>query len=67
MLKIKLIVYNNCEQANMDRVIDSAMEQLNYIKILEDNMAIELLDDKTKEALRNIVRKYQEASFKRIK
>ena len=46
---------NNCEQANMDRVIDSAMEQLNYIRILEDNMAIELLDDKTKELLDSII------------
>lgn len=56
---------NNCEQANMDRVIDSAMEQLNYIKILEDNMAIELLDDKTKEAL-EYRKKYQEASLKEL-
>lgn len=56
---------NNCEQANMDRVIDSAMEQLNYIKTLEDNMAIELLDDKTREAL-EYRRKYQEASLKEL-
>ena len=56
---------NNCEQANMDRVIDSAMEQLNYIKILEDNMAMELLDDKTKEAL-EYRKKYQEASLKEL-
>ena len=56
---------NNCEQANMDRVIDSAMEQLKYIKILEDNMAIELLDDKTKEAL-EYRKKYQEASLKEL-
>ena len=56
---------NNCEQANMDRVIDSAMEQLRYIKILEDNMAIELLDDKTKEAL-DYRKKYQETSLKEL-
>ena len=56
---------NNCEQANMDRVIDSAMEQLNYIKILEDNMATSLLDDKTKEAL-EFRKKYQEASLKEL-
>ena len=56
---------NNCEQPNMDRVIDSAMEQLKYIKILEDNMAIELLDDKTKEAL-EYRKKYQEASLKEL-
>lgn len=56
---------NNCEQANMDRVIDSAMEQLNYIKVLEDNMGVELLDDKTKEAL-EYRKKYQEASLKEL-
>ena len=56
---------NNCEQANMDRVIDSAMEQLKYIKILEDNLAVELLDDKTKEAL-EYRKKYQEASLKEL-
>ena len=56
---------NNCEQANMDRVLQTAMDQLNYIKILEDNMAIELLDDKTKEAL-EYRKKYQEASLKEL-
>lgn len=56
---------NNCEQANIDRVIDSAMEQLKYIKILEDNLAVELLDDKTKEAL-DYRKKYQEASLKEL-
>ena len=56
---------NNCEQANMDRVIDSALEQLKYIKILEDKLAVELLDDKTKEAL-EYRKKYQEASLKEL-
>ena len=56
---------NNCEQANMDRVLETAMEQLKYIKILEDNMGIELLDDKTKEAL-EYRKKYQEASLKEL-
>ena len=56
---------NNCEQANMDRVLQTAMDQLNYIKILEDNMAIELLDDKTKEAL-EYRKRYQEVSLKEL-
>ena len=56
---------NNCEQANMDRVLETAMEQLKYIKILEDNMGIELLDDKTREAL-EYRKKYQEASLKEL-
>lgn len=56
---------NNCEQANMDRVIANAMEQLKQIQVLRDNLAIELLDDKTKEAL--IYReKYKEASLKEL-
>ena len=49
----------------MDRVLQTAMDQLNYIKILEDNMAIELLDDKTKEAL-EYRKRYQEASLKEL-
>ena len=56
---------NNCEQANMDRVLQTAMDQLNYIKILEENFAVELLDDKTKEAL-EYRKKYQEASLKEL-
>ena len=56
---------NNCEQANMDRVLQTAMEQLNFIKILEENLAVELLDDKTKEAL-EYRKKYQEASLKEL-
>ncbi len=56
---------NNCEQANMDKVVKTSLEQLNYIKILEDNMAITLLDEKTKEAL-EYRKKYQEASLKEL-
>ncbi len=56
---------NNCEQANMDKIISSALTQLKNIQILEENYAIELLDDKTKEAL--IYRKkYPEASLKEL-
>ena len=49
----------------MDRVLQTAMEQLNYIKIIEDNLAVELLDDKTKEAL-EYRKRYQEASLKEL-
>lgn len=56
---------NNCEQANTDRVIETALSQLHYIKILKDLEAINLLDDKTKEAL--IYReKYPESSLKEL-
>lgn len=56
---------NNCEQANMDKVIEAATSQLKNIEILEENVAVELLDDKTKEAL-EYRKKYPEASLKEL-
>lgn len=56
---------NNCEQANTDRIIASALEQLNQIEKLKKNNAIDLLDDKTKEAL-YYREKYKEASLKEL-
>ena len=56
---------NNCEQANTDKIIEAATEQLKNIQILEDNLAVELLDDKTKEAL-EYRKKYPEASLKEL-
>ena len=56
---------NNCEQANIDKVIQTATEQLKYIEIIEKSMSIELLDDKTKEVF-NYRKKYPEASLKEL-
>ena len=56
---------NNCEQANTDKIIQTANVQLNYIKTIEDHMGKELLDDKTKEAL-EYRKKYPEASLKEL-
>lgn len=56
---------NNCEQANIDKVIETANEQLKYISIIEENMVIELLDDKTREAL-EYRKKYPESSLKEL-
>ena len=56
---------NNCEQANTDKVIEAAAIQLKNIEILEENLAVELLDDKTKEAL-EYRKKYPEASLKEL-
>lgn len=56
---------NNCEQANIDKVVEAATIQLKNIKILEENLATELLDDKTKEAL-EYRKKYPEASLKEL-
>ena len=56
---------NNCEQANIDKIIQTASEQLKYISIIEENMGVELLDDKTKEALL-YRKKYPETSLKEL-
>ncbi len=41
---------NNCEQANVDKIIETANNQLNDISKIESINGLELLDDKTKEA-----------------
>lgn len=41
---------NNCEQANVDKMIQSAKIQIDDINFLKDHDAYELLDDKVKEA-----------------
>ena len=56
---------NNCEQANMDKVFETANEQLKQINIIEENDGIVLLDDKTKETL-EYRKKYPEASLKEL-
>lgn len=56
---------NNCEQANIDKVISSATSQLDQIKIIKDNLGESLLDDKTKEALEYRL-KYPESSLKEL-
>ena len=56
---------NNCEQANMDRIFETANIQLEQIKTIEENCGETLLDDKTKEAL-DYRKKYPEASLKEL-
>ena len=56
---------NNCEQANTDKIISSALRELECIQKIEDNMALSLLDDKTKEAL-EYRKKYKESSLKEL-
>ena len=53
---------NNCEQANMDRIIQTATKQLEQIEIIEKQESLDLLDDKTKETL-EYRKKYPEASL----
>lgn len=56
---------NNCEQANIDKVIETANKQIEDINYLKENLAVELLDEKTKEAL-NYREKYPEASLQEL-
>lgn len=53
---------NNCEQANTDKIIETALNQVKDIELLKENIGLDLLDDKIKEAC--IYRlKYPEASL----
>lgn len=56
---------NNCEQANIDRVVATATSQLDQIRIIEETASLDLLDDKTKETL-DYRKKYPEASLKEL-
>lgn len=56
---------NNCEQANINKVVDAASNQLKQIEVIKEHMAVELLDDKTREALEYRL-KYPEASLKEL-
>ena len=56
---------NNCEQANMDKVFETANAQLKQIKLIEENDGVMLLDDKTQETLK-YRKKYPEASLKEL-
>ena len=49
----------------MDRIFETANQQLEQIRIIEENDGSMLLDDKTKEAL-DYRKKYPEASLKEL-
>ena len=53
---------NNCEQANMDKIIETCNSQLKDIELIENEMGLDLLDDKIKEACL-YRKKYPEASL----
>lgn len=56
---------NNCEQANIDKIVQTAALQLEQIAIIENTASVSLLDEKTKEAL-EYRKKYPEASLKEL-
>jgi len=53
---------NNCEQANVDRTIQTAMSQINDIELIIENMGLDLLDEK-EQIVANYRMKYKEASL----
>ena len=56
---------NNCEQANVDKMIQTATNQVKEIQTIENIQGLDLLDEKTKEAA--IYRlKYPEASLQEL-
>ena len=56
---------NNCEQANIDKVVETASKQLEQIEIIEKYMPEDLIDDKIKEAI-TYRKKYPEVSLKEL-
>jgi len=56
---------NNCEQANIEKVISSCNNQINDINLIQEELGFEFLDDKIKEAC--IYRlKYPETSLSEL-
>ncbi len=53
---------NNCEQANMDKIVETCNNQLIDIELIENEMGLDLLDDKIKEAC-EYRKKYPETSL----
>lgn len=53
---------NNMEQANMDKVVETATKQIEDIECLKESIGLDLLDDKTKEAIEYRL-KYPESSL----
>ena len=53
---------NNCEQANIEKIMNTALVQIEDIKIIENKSTIDLLDDKTKEVCLYRI-KYPESSL----
>lgn len=56
---------NNCEQANIDKTIETATKQIDDINYLKENLGLELLDDKTKEII-EYREKYPESSLQEL-
>lgn len=53
---------NNCEQANTDKIIQTAMNQIKQIKYVDEKIGLDLLDDKLQDAAKYRL-KYPDASL----
>ncbi len=53
---------NNCEQANVDKIIETANKQIKDIEKIKENDLLDVLDDKTKETITYRL-KYPETSL----
>ena len=56
---------NNCEQANMDKIIISANKTINQIKKIDEVIGIDMLDEKIKETCEYRI-KYPEVSLEEL-
>ena len=56
---------NNCEQANVEKIINTANKQIEYINIIKESDSLDLLDDRTKEIINYRV-KYPESSLQEL-
>ncbi|MEG1495197.1 MAG: DNA-binding protein WhiA [Bacilli bacterium] len=56
---------NNCEQANMDKAVETATKQIADIQIITKDIGLEFLDDKTKEVI-NYRLKYPDSSLQEL-
>ena len=56
---------NNCEQANMDRVIKTALEQVKQIETIISKGGLELLDEK-EQLVANYRMKYKDVSLEEL-
>ncbi len=56
---------NNCEQANTDKIIETATKQLKDIELLEETASLSLLDEKCMQAV-EFRKKYPESSLKEL-
>lgn len=56
---------NNCEQANVEKIINSANEHVKYIELIEDKIGLDSLDDKLK-IVAIYRKKYKEVSLSEL-